>query len=102
MRYREKFSRILSRTYLRLQFFFSGSSAWSHSRFVPVNKLRRKGVRIFAVGFGIDAPLYMLSTITEREYDLIHVWSLYTLIDIVEYLVKMILHAIGKLEKKLN
>lgn len=86
----------------KITIFFSGSSAWSHSRFVPVNKLRRKGVRIFAVGFGIDAPLYMLSTITEREYDLIHVWSLYTLIDIVEYLVKMILHAIGKLEKKLN
>ena len=38
----------------------------SNSPSVPVNTLRRKGVRIFAVGFGINAPLDMLRTITER------------------------------------
>ena len=74
----------------------------SNSPSVPVNKLRRKGVRIFVVAFGEYVPLNMLRTITESEEDLIFVWSLYTLLENVEYLVKMILHAIGKLEKKLN
>ena len=74
----------------------------SNSPSVTVNKLRRKGVRIFVVAFGEYAPLNMLRTITESEEDLIFVWSLYTLLENVEYLVKMILHAIGKLEKKLN
>ena len=74
----------------------------SNSPSVPVNILRQKGVRIFAVGFGEYAPVDMLKTITEREEDLIVQRSLYTLQDHVEYLVKMILQAIGKLEKKFN
>ena len=74
----------------------------SNSPSVPVNILRQKGVRIFAVGFGEYAPVDMLKTITEREEDLIVQRSLYTLQDHVEYLVKMILQAIGKLEKKIN
>ena len=74
----------------------------SNSPSVPVNILRQKGVRIFAVGFGIMAPLDMLRTITERAEDVIDEISLLTLHDRVEYLVKMILQAIGKLEKKFN
>ena len=74
----------------------------SNSPSVPVNILRQKGVRIFAVGFGIIAPLDMLRTITERAEDVIDEISLLTLHDRVEYLVKMILQAIGKLEKKFN
>lgn len=74
----------------------------SNSPSVPVNILRQKGVRIFAVGFGMIAPLDMLRTITERAEDVIDEISLLTLHDRVEYLVKMILQAIGKLEKKFN
>ena len=74
----------------------------SNSPSVPVNTLRRKGVRIFAVGFGINAPVDMLRTITERAEDVIDEISLFTLHDNVEYLVKMILQAIGKLEKNLT
>lgn len=82
--------------------FADGPRFPSSSPSVPVNKLRRKGVRIFVVAFGERVPLCMLSRIPERKEDLIFVWSLYTLLDNVEYLVKRILHAIGKLEKKLN
>ena len=74
----------------------------SNSPSVPVNELRKKGVRIFAVGFGENAPEDVLKTITEREEDVIVERSLYTLQDHVENLVKMILQAIGKLEKKFN
>ena len=69
---------------------------------VPVKILRRKGVRIFVVSFGEYVPEDMLETITERKEDLIVERSLYTLQDNVEHLVKMILQAIGKLEKKFN
>lgn len=86
----------------KITIFFFGWFAWSDSPFVLVNKLRQKGVRIFAVGFGEYAPEDMLKTITERKEDLIVERSLYTLQDHVEYLVKMILQAIGKLEKKFN
>ena len=68
----------------------------------PVKTLRQKGVRIFAVSFGEYVPEDMLKTITERKEDLIVERSLYTLQDNVEHLVKMILQAIGKLEKKFN
>lgn len=74
----------------------------SNSSSVPVKILRRKGVRIFVVSFGEYVPEDMLETITERKEDLIVERSLYTLQDNVEHLVKMILQAIGKLEKKFN
>lgn len=81
---------------------FSGWLTLTDPALELVNKLREKGVRIFAVGLGEFATEDMLKTITERKEDLIVERSLYTLQDNVEHLVKMILQAIGKLEKNLT
>lgn len=88
----------------KITIFFSKGfiiESLSNSPPAPVKTLRQKGVRIFAVSFGKYVP-DMLETITERKEDLIVERSLYTLQDNVEHLVKMILQAIGKLEKKFN